>query len=240
MISDIWTVMWKERKGIFRLRGSRMRTVLSLFVPVIVIGIYLPWQRGSDWLDSPLSLISVLIPMTVVAMTISDSFAGERERHTLGTLLASRLSDRAILFGKLALAVALGWGMTIATLIVGLVTVNVTQWNGGFLFYSPTMALADLGLGLIAATLVASAGVLISLRSSTVQEAQQIIMVTMLVPPLVLGVIATLLHEQIARALGSLSSMQVVLIIGAILAVAAVGLLLAAMTRFKRARLILD
>ena len=240
MISDIWTVMWKERKGIFRLRGSRMRTVLSLFVPVIVIGIYLPWQRGSDWLDSPLSLISVLIPMTVVAMTVSDSFAGERERHTLGTLLASRLSDRAILFGKLALAVALGWGMTIATLIVGLVTVNVTQWNGGFLFYSPTMALADLGLGLIAATLVASAGVLISLRSSTVQEAQQIIMVTMLVPPLVLGVIATLLHEQIARALGSLSSMQVVLIIGAILAVAAVGLLLAAMTRFKRARLILD
>ena len=240
MISDIWTVMWKERKGIFRLRGSRMRTALSLFVPVIVIGIYLPWQEGDNWLDSPISLISILIPMMTVAMTVSDSFAGERERHTLATLLASRLSDRAILFGKLALAVALGWGMTIATLIVGLVTVNVTQWDSGLQFYSVTIALAALGLGFIAATLVASAGVLISLRSSTVQEAQQILMVTMLVPPLILGVIATLLHEQIARALDSLSSTQVILIIGAILALAAVGLLLAAMARFKRARLILD
>ena len=240
MISDIWTVMRKERKGIFRLRGSRMRTVLSLFVPVIVIGIYLPWQEGDNWLDSPISLISILIPMMTVAMTVSDSFAGERERHTLATLLASRLSDRAILFGKLALAIALGWGMTIATLIVGLATVNVTQWDDGLQFYSVTIALAALGLGLIAATLVASAGVLISLRSSTVQEAQQILMVTMLVPPLILGVIATLLHEQIARVLDSLISTQVILIVGAILALAAAGLLLAAMARFKRARLILD
>jgi ABC-type Na+ efflux pump permease subunit len=40
---------------------------------------------------------------------ITDSIAGERERQTLETLLASRLPDRAILLGKVAAITLLGW-----------------------------------------------------------------------------------------------------------------------------------
>ena len=36
---------------------------------------------------------------------IADGIPGERERHTLETLLASRLSDRSILLGKVMAAV---------------------------------------------------------------------------------------------------------------------------------------
>ena len=61
---------------------------------------------------------------------IADSFAGERERHTLETLLASRLSDRAILFGKIAACIAYGWLMAMLCVLVGTITENVSHWEG--------------------------------------------------------------------------------------------------------------
>ncbi len=139
----------------------------------------------------------------LVGMTIPESFAGERERHTLATLLASRLPDRAILFGKMAVSIAFGWGMTLFVLLVSLVTVNIAnavQGDGGFLFYSWRILLADLGLSLLLAVTVSGAGVLISLRSSTVQEAQQILMSAFMIPPMVLGFIAMAFHDQIGEA----------------------------------------
>jgi ABC-2 type transport system permease protein len=105
--------MWKERKGLLRYQGSRTKAVLSLLIPVAMLGAYLPLQIGRALVEGPWSLLaSVFIPMMLVGMMIPESFAGERERHTLGTLLASRLPDRAILFGKVAVAVGHAWGMT--------------------------------------------------------------------------------------------------------------------------------
>ena len=69
-------------------------------------------------------------------MMIPESFAGERERHTLGTLLASRLPDHAILLGKVAVAVGYAWVMTLMLLLVSLVVVNVTPWDGQVLLYA--------------------------------------------------------------------------------------------------------
>jgi ABC-type Na+ efflux pump permease subunit len=64
-----------------------------------------------------------------------DTFAGERERHTLETLLASRLSDQAILIGKLAACTSYGWLLTIITIVVGVITINAANWSGHVLFY---------------------------------------------------------------------------------------------------------
>ena len=52
----------------------------------------------------------------MVSSLVADSFAGERERHTLETLLASRLPDRAILAGKLLVPVAVAWGAALLAL----------------------------------------------------------------------------------------------------------------------------
>ena len=88
--------------------------VLTFAVPVLMVAIYMPLQFGEKWVDGAWSLVTcIVIPLILVGIVIPQSFAGERERHTLETLLASRLPDRAIPWGKVLLAVAYGWGMTI-------------------------------------------------------------------------------------------------------------------------------
>ena len=252
MIADILTVMWKERKGLLRHQGSLRTTVFTLFTPVVMLGIFLPWQEGREWVSSPLPLmVSGLIPALLVGMRIPDSFAGERERHTLATLLASRLPDRAILLGKVAMAVCWGWGVTLAVLLLGLVTVNVAHWEGRVLLYSLTIGLAGVGLGLLAALFVAGLGVLISLRSATVQGAAQTLIFAVLAGPMVLSMILgsfilagpdgrERLGKLLVKLVVTLGSTQSMIIITAVLVLIDLGLLAAAMARFRRARLILD
>ena len=244
--SDILTVMWKERKGLLRYQGSRTRAVLGLLIPVVMLGIYLPLQIGRALVEGPWSLLaSVFIPMMLVGMMIPESFAGERERHTLGTLLASRLPDRAILFGKVAVAVGYAWGMTLMLLLVSLVMVNVTHWDGQVLLYTPIIALANVALSLLVASLVAGLGVLISLRAATVQEAQQTLMAATLFPVVLLQMIPLLLlnvvpdgRAHLRELVAAANPTQILLIAMAVLTVLDLGLFAAAVVRFKRARLI--
>ena len=246
MKNDILTVIWKERKGLFRVRGRRAQALLGMFSPVL-LAIFFPLQEGAGWVESPLSvLLAFIAPLILVGISIPDSFAGERERHTLPTLLASRLSDRAILFGKIITSVAFGWGVTLILLLIGLVTVNVAHWGGPILFYKPSILLADLVFSFLVAMLTAGAGVLFSLRSATAQEAQQTLMAVLLIPPMILqfALFAILGSEsgeaRFKEVLASLSFEQVVLVIVAVLVVLDVVLLMAAMARFKRARLALS
>jgi len=107
---DVLTVAWKEAKEFGRpgwhLKGGR----LSMIIMFVVFGVFLPLQSGDRWVTSPVTMLYwAWVPLMLVTGFIADSFAGERERHTLETLLASRLPDRAILFGKVAAAVAYGW-----------------------------------------------------------------------------------------------------------------------------------
>ena len=239
MIGDMLTVIWKERKSLFVSRGSRLRAMVNLFIPVLLVAIYIPWNEGPDWVSSPVALFALIVPVLLVGTTVPDAFAGERERHTLSTLLASRLPDRAVLFGKLAVAVGYGWLVTLLAILLGLVTVNAAHGEGHVLLYSPTVAVADVVLSFLVATFVAGIGILISLRSSTVQAAQQLLMTILLIPPLVLAVIFSVFHRQIGNTLGGIDFMQAVLIAMGVLMAADMVLLLAIVARFRRARLIL-
>ena len=128
MLSDVRTVMWKERKSLFRFRGSRSKLILTLLSPVF-LGVYMPISMGTDWLESVFSpVLSVFLPVIFVSLTVPDSFAGERERHTLETLLASRLPDRAILFGKALTGILFASGGMLAFLLLGVIAVNVAHW----------------------------------------------------------------------------------------------------------------
>ena len=78
MLDDILTVMWKERKSLFRFRGSRSRFLLTVMAPVL-FAIVFPWQWGPDWVEEiPSILLSSIIAVLLVGMTIPESFAGER------------------------------------------------------------------------------------------------------------------------------------------------------------------
>ncbi|MFO7742826.1 MAG: ABC-2 type transporter [Anaerolineae bacterium] len=246
MMADTLTVMWKERKGLFRVRGRRAQALLALFSPLL-LAVYFPLQEGPDWVESPLSvLLCFVTPLILVGLSIPDSFAGERERHTLATLLASRLSDRAILFGKLATCVGFGWSMTAVLLAVSLVAANVANWRGPILFYKPSLLGADLAFSFLVAMMTAAAGVLFSLRAATAQEAQQTLMAVLLIPPMILqfALMAIMGSEsgeaRLREVLATLSFEQVILVIGVVLLVLDAVLLAAAMARFKRSRLILS
>jgi len=244
-LADVSTVAWKEFKEFFA-HGSGMRGgTLGVLLLMAVISIFLPLQAGKAWVQSPMLLVYwAWVPLLLVTSVIADSFAGERERHTLGTLLASRTSDTAILFGKIGAGVGYGWGFSLASLLLALVTVNIAFGHGRLLVYSPPVAVGIVGLSLLGATLAASAGVLVSLRAATVKQAQQILSMAMMlvaiVPLLGLQALSKQWQDRLARWIASAGLMRVVLTAMAVLAVLDALLLAAAKARFKRARLILD
>jgi ABC-2 type transport system permease protein len=245
MTEDILTVIWKESKGLLRYNSSRWKAIATLLTPIVIFGIIFPIQFRNEWLTSGWSVaVSAITPLLLIASTISESFAGERERHTLETLLASRLPDRAILFGKLLMSIIFGWGITLFLLLVSLMVVNIMEWNGGFHIYRPAILWINIFASLLISGMVASLGILISLRSPTVQNATQTIMLMLFMPFLLLQavvfVLPTFLPKDTVKALFDRMDLTTILfVVLGILVVANIGLLLGAIARFQRARLIL-
>jgi ABC-2 type transport system permease protein len=94
-------------------------------------------------------------------------------RHTLETLLASRLPDASILLGKLGAVVAYVWGQVLICLLLGAVTVNVVQWEGHLRFYQTSVGLGAVGLGCSGPGWSRDWGFLASLHAPTARQAQQ-------------------------------------------------------------------
>lgn len=179
MISDLTTMIWKEWKELFvqgpKLRGGWM----GMLIFMGVFGVLLPLQTGREWVETPATLLVwAWVPFLLVNSVVADSFAGER--HTLETLLASRLSDRVILLGKIGAAMLYGWGLTLAGLLIGLVTVNIVHGQGQILMFSLQVGLGILVLTFLVAVLAAAVGVLVSLRAASVRQAQQTLSVAFL------------------------------------------------------------
>ena len=128
--ADVLAVASKEWRALLGQRGFRGKTGIVLFLAAF--GIILPLQAGRAWITSPsLAIAWSWVPMFLVSTVIADAFAGERERHTLETLLATRLSDNAILFGKIVAAIGYAGAMTLASLLLGEVAVNLATWHEG-------------------------------------------------------------------------------------------------------------
>jgi len=247
MISDIRTMIWKESKSLLRYQGRRSQLVISLLTPLIV-SIYFPTQLGMDWANGYFSLfVGIVIPLMVVGITVPDAIAGERERHTLETLLASRLPDRAILLGKILVSVLVGWCVTLLVFALSLIVLNVTHPEEGIIFYRSGVFLAQLASSLGMSLLVAGLGVLISMRAPTVQIAQQNLFTFLMVPMMLLGFIP-LIITQLGSEPGSLDNLRTFIsqiradqvvwsVIGFIYLVDA-GFLLVGLTRFNRHRLV--
>jgi len=243
MIADIRTMMWKEWKEILVQGGSRGRWNLVVFV--VVFGVCMPFKYGREYVTSPMSLVNwAWIPLFLVTVVIADAFAGERERHTLETLLATRLSDEAIFFGKICAAVSYGWGMSLASMVAGLITVNILFAGHGLIMYAPLVVIGIVVVSLLASILATAAGVLVSLRAATVRQAQQAlslsIMAVVLAPIFGIAALPPNMQGKLANALGHAGAASITAIGCAALILLDAGLILAAKSRFKRMRLVLD
>jgi ABC-2 type transport system permease protein len=235
-MSDMWTMIWKEWKD-FLLSGGRS-DLLRPLLNIATLGIILPLSFSQHWIDLDAApvLIVLFTPFMFVILLIGDAIAGERERHTLETLLASRISDRAILLGKVLVTVAYSWGMTLFCLLVGAVVVNVSHGPGPWVFYEPLSRFAVvLVLCLLTILLAASGGVLISLKSVTVRQASQTMALGVIVLGLAVALVVRLLPDSVTALL---TTSQVVQIIMLVLVVLDAILLAASLLSFRRSRLI--
>lgn len=243
-MTDILTVIWKEWRSFFRTREKRLQTTMTLFVPLAFFGIVMPWQTGHGWLEAfhPI-LASVTMPLLMVTLTAPDSFAGERERHTLPTLLASRLPDSAILWGKIIWNLAFAWGLALAALVLGLVTANVAIWEGSPLFYSGWVAASSIGLSFLLTLFFVGISIPISLRATTTQEAMHLLGAALLLPPIVAIVVLIMLKRvnedwSLGVWLANYGNGFIVSVVLVVLAVADTCLLRWARHAFRRAKLI--
>lgn len=247
MMADIRTIIWKEMREL--LAGAGQRNLrggwLGLLVLLGVIGIFLPLQMGPDLVRSPVNLLLwSWVPLFLASAVVADAVAGERERHTLETLLASRISDRAIVLGKIGAAVVYAWGLTVISMLLSLVSLNVVHQGEGLILYPPLIAAGALLGSLLASILVAAAGTLVSLRAATVRQAQQTLSVAIMV--LLFGSVYGIralpvsIQERLATFFAGASRGQFVLIFLAVLLLLDTVFLVAALARFQRTQLILD
>ena len=245
MIADVLTVAWKEWRELLQLGGSHRGGRFSLVILVLVFGVFLPFQSGAEWVESPATVFYWgWVPLMLVGGAVADSFAGERERHTLETLLASRLPDRAILLGKMAAAIAYGWGLVIVMLVLSLVTVNLSARTGPLLMFPWRFAVGAPLLAFLGAGLAATAGVLVSLRAQTVRQAAQTLNVGVLllvfIPVLGMQALPEAWRAQIGAWAMTTGVDGLLWVSAAVLAALDLAFLAAAFARFRRARLVLD
>lgn len=244
MITDILTVAWKELREILAFGDSRGRSKFSMLLIIVIFGVFMPLQNGREWVTSPVSvMVWGWMPYMWVYSVVADSFAGERERHTLEALLSTRLSDKAILFGKLLTAVAYGFILTWVILLVSLVTINVVFGGQGLLFFPFDMTIGALMFSILISGLSASIGVLVSLRAGSVRQAQQWMSAGMLVLFLPLMFIQFVPKGWMASIISVLKNVDLfTAAIWVVIALVVIEMVLIAITlrMFQRSKLILD
>lgn len=246
MIGDIVTVMTKEWREFFAFgEGNRRIGLIALLVLLALFGFFLPYRIGQTMVDSPvvIALYSFFFPFTLMSNIIADSIAGERERHTLETLLASRLSDRAILLGKIGAAVGYSFAIAVGSALIGMVVANLNG-DGTFHPYPASTFVGLVAFTLLISLLFAGIGVLISLRASSVRQAQQAMGVALIVfvmlPFLIYYALSPAGRQQFLNWLNAANGTVVGLTLLAVLIAADLIVIGAAFALFRRTRLILS
>nr|PZN36597.1 MAG: hypothetical protein DIU70_14315 [Bacillota bacterium] len=207
-MGDLMTGLWKEWRELRATGGLR-----SAACYVALFGLFLRWRFGSVWLASPTTMLAwAWFPLFLVGYQIADAVAGERERRTLETLLASRPPAWAVLGGKLLAVLLYVCGIVVGSATLALVVINLTVAAEGLVLFPPPMMLLLVAGTALAGTVVALIGVLVSLRSATVRQAQQRLGVAILaafIGPMLLGRLYPPLPQMLVRMAGNASPVRV-------------------------------
>lgn len=240
MVKDTATVLRKELREILFPDGRLQGGAKNSLVIVALAGLLFPLQTGPRWFTSWLSVYSACFPVIMVVNYAADGFAGERERHTLETLLATRLDERAIVFGKILAVVLYGWALVLACQPVTVAALNIANRQNGFIFYRPAILLAIIVLGALVSLLLCSIGLFVSLTAPTVRAAGQRMLVPFLLIfalPGALPLLARRMHWE--RATANLTPGTVVTAVAIACLVLSAATIFLVLTRFTRERAVL-
>lgn len=242
MSSDIAVMIRKELKELFVSGTQASKGRQHPLLLLAVLGILVPWRAGGKMFFTGAFLLYAVLPVFSMAAVVADTFAGERERHTLEKLLASRMPDRAILLGKVLGCLIYAWVISLGCFLVAMVTVSVVHGPAAFGDFSGLWIVlcAQPLLG----ALMAGIGVHVSMKSETVRQTQQLLVIgtSAAVAVVVLGLSA--LPQEVKgwflAQSDSLGGTGTAVLLAAVLILIDALLLVTAMLRFRRSELILD
>ena len=241
MLNDLLTVTRKELLEIVMPEGRFRGGAKNVLILAGIAGLLFPLQAGPRWLTSWLSIYSACFPAILLLNYAADTFAGERERHTLETLLASRLPDAAILLGKVFAIVGFGWALILLSQVLAVVGLTVVYGQGRLLFFDPAIALSLVVIAAVLPLMLTTAGVLLSMTAPTVRSAGQ----RMLMPFLVIYGLPSVVPFLIGRFgwtpnVAGISPASIVAAVAVGGTVLSAILLAVAVRRFERERLVLS
>ncbi|MGI5876216.1 MAG: ABC transporter permease [Dethiobacteria bacterium] len=187
-MNDIWIVSKKELHELLTIFREQKVSYYQIAIFVGIFGIFMPLSQKEMWMTSfaPVAFI-IFIPIMLANSVVADSFAGERERQTLETLLATRLPDRAILLGKILAALIYALAFTILILVTSLLTLNLAKGTPGLFIYSPLLLLISLVGSALTSLLAITLGISVSLRAKSVRAAAQVLNLPIILFFLLLG-----------------------------------------------------
>ena len=187
-MTDILTVARKELREIIGGGSGRKGLFRELFF-VFLFGVFFPLSQAEAWRSGAVPSVFVfMIPLFLAGPYIADTFAGERERKTLETLLATRLPDSSIYLGKILAVCTYAWAVTQLILLASLIALNLvgggaaeTAESGRWFVYPSSVWAGALVGSYASALFISGIGTFISLRSETVRAAHQAMMLPLFV-----------------------------------------------------------
>ncbi len=198
-MTDILTVARKELREIVGGGSGRKGLFRELFF-VFLFGVFFPLSQSEAWRSGAMPTVFVfMIPLFLAGPYVADTFAGEKERKTLETLLATRLPDSSIYLGKIFAVCTYAWAVTQLIVLASMVALNVVDGAeptaaaatvatasassvaDGWFVYPPAVWAAALIGSYASALLISGIGTFISLRSETVRAAHQAMMLPLVV-----------------------------------------------------------
>ncbi len=252
-MKDILTVARKELREIVGGGSGRKGLFRELFF-VLLFGVFFPLSQPEAWRSGAVPTVFVfMIPLFLAGPYIADTFAGERERKTLETLLATRLPDSSIYLGKIIAVCTYAWAVTQLILLASLVALNVagdgtgaSAAGGRWFVYPSSVWVGTIAGSYASALLISGIGTFISLRSETVRAAHQAMMLPLFV--LIFGgsfglgalwrALPAATQVSLMRWASGVSALEGILGVVTLLLVVDVFLLRLGVRRFRRAKLI--
>ena len=179
MINDICVIVWKEwREFFFQLS---IRSKFNILIAVVFIGVMIPISNGEGWFNTMFFYTMGLIgPLLTTTTIIADLFIGERERHTFETLLASRLSDKGIVTGKILFAVNYSIVITLIILVASIIAINIEYYKDVLILPSIRASIIVIVISALLSLFTSLLGSIISIRVNTVKQGQLLLTVLVL------------------------------------------------------------
>ncbi len=198
MANDIWTILWRDLRGYRAQFDEPRRLILGLCASIIllIVAELLVGIHGIFASANPVLLIWIWcwLPLGSAVTLSTDAIAGERERHTLESLLATRIPVRALLIGKTLSITIQSWISAFLLVLGALAAINLAAaWQGNFVILPRSVFLFGPLVSFLITLLGTLVAFLFSMGAPTVRQANlRIVIVTTMLPVVVMIPLALL------------------------------------------------